>query len=92
MKPMRTASWTLQVLVAVILLPMALGKFVGDTQTSGLFEQIDIPLVDVSEMTLRVSEGENSQEDVEAMAQARIADNRDAVDAWLEVAREHAEP
>jgi len=42
MKPMRTASWTLQVLVAVILLPMALGKFVGDTQTSGLFEQIDM--------------------------------------------------
>lgn len=57
-----------------------------------LFEQIDIPLVDVSEMTLRVSEGENSQEDAKAMAQAWIADNRDAVDAWLEVAREHADP
>lgn len=42
MKRLRTASWTLQVFVAVTLLPMALGKFLGDPKTSALFEQIDM--------------------------------------------------
>lgn len=42
MKRTRTASWVLQVLVAFILVPMAIGKFVGDSQASALFEQIEM--------------------------------------------------
>lgn len=36
------AGWMLQVLVALVLVPMAAGKFVEDTQTSALFAQIDM--------------------------------------------------
>lgn len=55
-----------------------------------LFGQIEIPLVDVSAMTVRVAEGENSSEEVRAMAQEWIEENREAVDGWLEAAREGA--
>lgn len=52
-----------------------------------LFEQIEIPLVDVSGLALRVNEGENSPQAVEAMAQEWIDDNRDDIDEWMEAAR-----
>jgi glycine betaine/proline transport system substrate-binding protein len=52
-----------------------------------LFEQIAIPLADVSEMTVRISEGENSDREIQAMAQAWIDANRESVDGWLEEAR-----
>jgi glycine betaine/proline transport system substrate-binding protein len=52
-----------------------------------LFEQIAIPLDNVSEMTVRISEGENSQREIEAMAREWIDANRNAVDGWLAEAR-----
>lgn len=33
-------SWTLQVLVALALLPLAVGKFTGDSQTTATFTQL----------------------------------------------------
>lgn len=56
-----------------------------------LFEQIEIPLSDVSEMTVRISEGENSDREIKAMAQEWIDANRDAIDGWLQEARAAAE-
>jgi glycine betaine/proline transport system substrate-binding protein len=52
-----------------------------------LFELIEIDLADVSEMTVRISEGENSDREIEAMASEWIDANRSAVDGWLEEAR-----
>jgi glycine betaine/proline transport system substrate-binding protein len=52
-----------------------------------LFELIEIPLPDVSEMTVRISEGENSDREIRAMAQEWIDAHRQAVDGWLEEAR-----
>lgn len=55
-----------------------------------LFELVEIDLLDISGMTLRFIEGEDSDEDVTAMAEEWIAENRDAVDGWLEEARSAA--
>lgn len=55
-----------------------------------LFESVQIPLVDVSELTIRVSEGENSNDEIRAMAREWIEENRDTVDGWLATAREVA--
>lgn len=52
-----------------------------------LFELIQIELSDVSEMTVRITEGENSDREIQAIAQEWIDENRDAVDGWLEEAR-----
>jgi glycine betaine/proline transport system substrate-binding protein len=52
-----------------------------------LFELIEIDLADVSEMTVRISEGENSEREIEAMASEWIDANRSEVDSWLEEAR-----
>jgi glycine betaine/proline transport system substrate-binding protein len=52
-----------------------------------LFELIEIDLADVSEMTVRISEGENSNREIEAMASEWIDSNRSEVDSWLEEAR-----
>ena len=52
-----------------------------------LFEVVEIDLVDISGMTLRFIEGEDSDQAVAAMAEEWIAENRAAVDAWLEEAR-----
>lgn len=55
-----------------------------------LFELIEIPLEDVTDMTVRISEGENSEEEILSMAQEWIADNQEAVDGWLDEARSAA--
>jgi glycine betaine/proline transport system substrate-binding protein len=52
-----------------------------------LFELIEIDLIDISGMTLRFIEGEDSDEAVLAMAQEWVETNRDAVDGWLDEAR-----
>jgi glycine betaine/proline transport system substrate-binding protein len=52
-----------------------------------LFELIEIDLIDISGMTLRFIEGEDTDEAVLAMAQEWVETNRDAVDGWLDEAR-----
>jgi glycine betaine/proline transport system substrate-binding protein len=52
-----------------------------------LFELIEIPAVDIFAQNLRMSEGENTQGDIEEHAQEWIESNRDLVDSWLEEAR-----
>jgi glycine betaine/proline transport system substrate-binding protein len=80
--------------------PLAMGFVANDIQAVAndeflaenpaaerLFELIEIDLADVSEMTVRISEGENSQREIEAMASEWIDDNRGEVEGWLEEAR-----
>ena len=55
---------------------------------AALFGEITIPLVDISEMTLRIREGADSQEDVAQLAAAWIEEHRDQVDGWLDAARQ----
>lgn len=55
-----------------------------------LFEAVEIPLDDISQMTVRIGEGESSESDVSAMAAEWIEDNRDQVEDWLTQAREAA--
>lgn len=52
-----------------------------------LFEAVQIPLGDISEMTRRISEGESTDQAIADMASEWVADNRDTVDGWLEQAR-----
>ena len=56
-----------------------------------LFEQIEIPLIEISDMTQRISEGEGGEDAIQAMAQEWIENNRDAVEGWLQEARSAAE-
>jgi glycine betaine/proline transport system substrate-binding protein len=52
-----------------------------------LFELIEIDLLDISEMTFRFIQGEDSDAAVAAMASEWIEANRDVVDGWLAEAR-----
>jgi glycine betaine/proline transport system substrate-binding protein len=52
-----------------------------------LMERVEIDLVDISGMTLRYIEGEDSAAAVQAMAMEWVEANRDAVDGWLTEAR-----
>ncbi len=52
-----------------------------------ILELVEIPLVDISGMTLRFVEGEDSDQAVDAMAAEWIEENRAQVDEWLEAAR-----
>jgi glycine betaine/proline transport system substrate-binding protein len=54
---------------------------------AALFEAVQIPLNDISDMTRRISEGESGDDDIDAMASEWIENNRDTVDGWLEQAR-----
>lgn len=54
---------------------------------ASIFANVELPLNDVSEMTQRINEGEDSDEDVRAMIEEWIADNQEMVDSWLEQAR-----
>ena len=58
---------------------------------AALFSEIKIPLADVSEMTARVNEGENSDEEVAAIAQEWIDNHQEEVNGWLENARAAAQ-
>lgn len=57
---------------------------------AALFERITVPLVDISEMTLRVREGASTQAEISALAQDWIDENRALVDGWLQAARQAA--
>lgn len=66
-------------------------QFLADNPPArALFEAVSLPLLDVSAMTVRVAEGENSDDEVRAMAQEWIAEHRDVVDGWLDEARDAA--
>jgi glycine betaine/proline transport system substrate-binding protein len=56
-----------------------------------LFELVEIDLLDISGMTLRFIEGEDSDDAVAAMAQEWIAEHRDDVETWLDEARAAAD-
>ena len=56
-----------------------------------LFAEIKIPLADVSDMTARISEGENSDADITAMVETWLSDHQEEIDGWLETARAAAE-
>lgn len=52
-----------------------------------LFKEVKIPLGDISQMTSRIINGEDSQEDIANMAKEWISAHQDMVDGWLEAAR-----
>ena len=52
-----------------------------------LFEVASIPLEDITSMTARINQGEDSDEDVAAMAQEWISNHQEEVDGWLAEAR-----
>ncbi len=58
---------------------------------AALFSQVKIPLEDVSEMTARINEGEDSAEEVAAMVDEWISNHQEEVDGWLENARAAAQ-
>jgi glycine betaine/proline transport system substrate-binding protein len=49
-----------------------------------ILANVQIPVTDVSGYTLRISEGEDSDAAVRAMAAEWIAANRTLVDSWIE--------
>ena len=53
-----------------------------------LFEQISVPLLDISRQNLRMRRGEKSEDEIRRHAQEWIRNNRDRVKGWLEKARE----
>lgn len=74
--------------VANDIRPVANRDFLDANPAAGaLFEAVQIPLGDISEMTRRISEGEGSDQAIADMAAGWIEDNRDTVDGWLEQAR-----
>lgn len=56
-----------------------------------LFELVEMPAEDIAALTVRISEGESSDQEIRALAEEWIADNREAVDEWLEQARAAAQ-
>ncbi|MGF1505176.1 MAG: glycine betaine/L-proline ABC transporter substrate-binding protein ProX [Anaerolineae bacterium] len=56
-----------------------------------LFEIVEIPLSDIAEQNVLLTEGEDSPEDIRTHAENWIEENRDQVDSWLEQARAAAE-
>lgn len=52
-----------------------------------LFELVEIDMLDISAMTDRISEGEDTAREIRAIAEEWVAENRGAVDDWLAEAR-----
>ncbi|MEX2541204.1 MAG: glycine betaine/L-proline ABC transporter substrate-binding protein ProX [Trueperaceae bacterium] len=52
-----------------------------------LFELIEVPLEDISDMSARISEGEDAPGQIESMAADWIAEHQEQVDDWLDEAR-----
>ncbi|NJP06555.1 MAG: glycine betaine/L-proline ABC transporter substrate-binding protein ProX [Chloroflexaceae bacterium] len=52
-----------------------------------LFEQVEIPLVDILVQNAKMFEGEDNDEDIQRHAEEWIEENRDQVDMWLDAAR-----
>jgi glycine betaine/proline transport system substrate-binding protein len=77
--------------VANDIRPVANRDFLeANPAAAALFEAVQIPLDDISEMTRRISEGESGDDDIAAMAVEWIENNRDTVDGWLDQARSAA--
>lgn len=55
-----------------------------------LFEVMELPLLWISEASLRINQGEDSERQIRAIAQEWIEANRDLVDDWLQQARQAA--
>lgn len=53
-----------------------------------LFGDVRLPLSWISEATLAISEGADSDDEIAALAEQFIADNQDLIDEWLRNARE----
>ena len=74
--------------VANDIRPVANNDFLNANPAAAtLFEAVQIPLNDISDMTRRISEGESGDDDIDAMASEWIENNRSTVDGWLEEAR-----
>jgi glycine betaine/proline transport system substrate-binding protein len=58
---------------------------------TALFGEVKMDMATVSEMTVRINNGESSPEEVAAMVDEWIAANRDMIDGWLETARAAAQ-
>ena len=84
--------------------PMLMGFVADDIQTvandafleanpaaASILANVRIPVVDISEMTVRMDQGEDSDTAVAAMAAEWLATNRDLVDGWLSDARAAAD-
>lgn len=66
--------------------------FLADNPAAeALFGAIEIPLEDVSEMTVQIRDGADTAEAVDGIAREWIQENRDAVDGWLATARSAAQ-
>lgn len=55
-----------------------------------LFQEVKIPLNDISNMTSRILGGENSHQQIMQMAKDWISGHQDKVDGWLKAARQAA--
>lgn len=58
---------------------------------AALFAAVELDLVAVSEMTARISAGEDSDAELRAMVEAWFEANRETVDGWLAAARQAAQ-
>ena len=56
-----------------------------------LFEVVGFPLTDIAIQNWIMSQGENSEEDIDSHAAAWIADHRGVIDTWLDAARRAAD-
>lgn len=67
---------------------VANSQFLAENPSAAtLFELVKIPLADIANQNIRMSAGENSEEDIRLHAEAWIDANREQVDLWLEAAR-----
>lgn len=55
-----------------------------------LFQEVKIPLGDISQMTSRIINGEDSDDEIVGMAKDWISGHQDSVDGWLKAARQAA--
>lgn len=51
------------------------------------FERVQIPLRDMDQISLRIKEGENSQEDIRRLAEEWVSANQEQFDRWIEEAK-----
>jgi glycine betaine/proline transport system substrate-binding protein len=71
---------------------VANSKFLGENPAAAtLFELVEIPLADIANQNVRMSDGENSEEEIRFHAEEWIEANREQVDLWLEAARSAAQ-
>lgn len=74
--------------VAADIKVVANNDFLSDNPAAeALFEAVEIPAEAIYAQNLEMDEGADSQDDIDAQAQAWIDENRDTVDEWLEAAR-----